>query len=313
LAIALVLGFVIRVPRVVLATGYVTTEEYAEVRTTVAGIVREIRAQSGDQVEHGALLAQLDDSEQRADVEEARSMLGKAEAELARGRAQIVQQKRELEDRIEIAVLREKNAQTKLGRAEELCSRGLAAAAAVEDIRLQHAMARAELEALRKRDLSLFDKELAVRQHEVDGRREHVARGLVLVRQREIRSPLAGEVVRHDFVAGELVQPDMTLYEIFGGKKRVLKLRIDERHATQVAPGHPYRARLTSYGGLQNLWFEGAVESLRGIIQLEGQKTYRTAYCRFDAMGYNVPPGATAEARITTGRIPLWIYLLGLY
>jgi hypothetical protein len=57
----------------------------------------------------------------------------------------------------------------------------------------------------------------------------------------------------------------------------------------------------------------GSVETLRNVIELDGQKAYRVAYCRFDPAGVSVPPGATAEARIDTGTVPLWGYLFGLY
>lgn len=312
-ALLAVLGTVIEVPRWVLATGYVTTEERAEVRPALAGVVAAIPVRSGDTVRTNDVLVQLDDSEQLVALEGARSQLRKAEAELARRENEIAQEKRRLEEGIALARLKLQHAESKRARTEELNRLGLAAGAAVEDFRLQEQMAKAELGSLENRDLAGFARELEALRHETDSRRDQVERADLLVRQRQIRAPIAGQVVRSEFVVGELVRPDMVLYEIFGGAASTLKLRIDERHATQVAPGQRYRARLQTYGGFRRPWFEGEVETLRNVIQVDGQKTYRTAYCRFDAKGEAVPPGASAEAEIDTGRIAFWLYLLGLY
>ena len=312
-AVVVAAGFIIPVPRIVQASGYVTTRDYAEVRPSVSGTVVAVLKRSGETVRKDDILVQLDDTEQAPALAEVRSQERKAESELSRRETEIVQQKKALEDQITIARLREQNAKTKLQRTEELHSRGLAAASAVEDFRLQQQVAAAELQSLVGRDLSVFEREVEVLRHEVDSRRESVTRAEAQLRQRQVRAPIAGQVLRYEFVVGELVRPETVLYEIFGGTEQILKLRIDERYATQVAPGQHYRARLTSYGGLQRLWFEEQVEELRNVIQAEGQKTYGTAYCRFDPKGHSVPPGTTAEARIDTGRIPLWVYLFGLY
>jgi multidrug resistance efflux pump len=313
--LAVVLGLfggVLRVERRVPAAGYVTAEDYAQVRPTIAGVVASILAPSGAHVAVGADLVQLDASEQQATLEGARSQLRKATADLSRREAEIAQQKKLLSDQIALARLRVKNAQIRLARAQELETRGLGAPTTVEDIGLQLEIARAELTSLETRDLTAYARELEVLRHEVESRSDSVARAEAQVRQRRIAAPIGGQVVRYDFVVGELVRPDTVLYEVFGGKTQILKLRIAERYATLVQPGQAYRARLTSYGGLRRTWFRGKVQFLRNVIQMDGQRSYRTVYCTFDAGAHDVPPGTTAEAKIAAGRVSLWAYLLGL-
>ena len=118
--------------------------------------------------------------------------------------------------------------------------------------------------------------------------------------------------MRYEFVIGELVRPENVLYEIFGGDRQVLKLRIPERYAALAAPGQPYKASLTPYGGLKPVWFTGHIEALRNVIQTEGQKTYRVAYGDFAGRGHTVQPGTSAEVRIYCGRVNLWQFLLDL-
>ena len=71
-------GWLVRVPRVVWANGNIISEEYAEVRPGLAGIVQSIHAHSGDQVRRGDLLVQLDNGEVLATLEEARRQMHKA-------------------------------------------------------------------------------------------------------------------------------------------------------------------------------------------------------------------------------------------
>ena len=307
------IGALIHVDRYFLADGYVTTEAYAEVRPSTVGIVASIEAQTASVVTQGQLMVQLDAGEEQAAVEEARSQVHKMEADRSRRQAEISEERRRLQESISMARLRLQNAASKLARAKELLERGLLAGSALEDSRLSQELAQAELDSLVKTDASVYEKELAALDQELSARQDAMARAQARLRMKQVRAPVGGQVLRSEFVVGELVRPDNVLFEVFGGERQVLKLRIPERHATRLAVGQRYSARLLSYGGLKAVWFTGHVSSLRNVIQSEGQRTYRAAYCDFDAGGRTVPPGTTAEARIYYGRSNLWMLLLDLY
>jgi len=305
-------GYFIRVPRVVWASGYIATESYAEIRPTVDGTIAEYRARSGDRIEQGDLLVRLDDTEARAALEEARSRLRQLEAEVERRKADAADRRRRMEHETAVARLRLRSIEARLERQRELQSRGLAAAATVEDLVLQRELATAELQALLDRDLTLPEREIEALRFEAAAAAESVARLEALWKRRWITAPISGVVVRYEFVVGDPVRPDTVLYEIFGGEPRLLKVRVDERHATRVAAGQRYEARLKPYGGWRDRRFEGRVEALKYVISTEGPRTYRTVYCTFDPGGLNVPAGTTAEVRIFVGRVRLWAWLLGL-
>ncbi len=59
LAVAITAGIMIKIDRYTVASGYVTTEHYAEVRSPVTGIVGKILVTSGAVVEAGQVLVQL--------------------------------------------------------------------------------------------------------------------------------------------------------------------------------------------------------------------------------------------------------------
>ena len=306
-------GMLVRVDRYVPAAGYVTAEVYAEVRPAVQGVVGDILARSGQSVAEGEVLVQLEDAEERAARDELGSRARKAEADLARRKAQIDEESAMRESRIEVAGLRLEHASNKLQLAREMGERGLASASAVRDAVLGEQLAQAELAALRTSDRSVPEKELAVLQQEIEATREAVARAEARLRARRIAAPVGGRVVRYSFVVGELVRPDTVLYEIFGGERQVLKLRVPERYAALVEPGQPYRARLTSSRRLRRTWSRGEVETLRDVIQSDNRQTYRLVVCSFPPPARPVPPGTTAEAQILVGRAPLWWSLFGIY
>ena len=305
-------GHFIRVPRVIRAAGYLTTEDYAEVRAPVDGVIAEIHVPAGDRVAAGALLIRLDDREQAALLEEARSRYRQLEADTARRTAEIADRRRARIHEVETSRLRLRSVESRLDRQRELRDRGLAAAAGVEELTLQRELAEAELRNLLDRDPSLFDREADALHHALEAARESVARAEAQWLRRRITAPIAGVVVRYGFAVGEPVRPDLVLYEIFGGAPRVLTVRVDERHALRVTPGQPYSARLTPHGGWGAVRFDGVVESLRDVIQTDGPRTYRTVYCAFDPGGTAVPAGTTADVRIHAGKIRLWTWLLGL-
>jgi len=306
-------GFIIRVNQHVIADGYVTAEQYAEIRPPVAGKVEKIFAQSGARVNSGDLLVKLDSSEEQAVLDEAGSRMQKAEDDLTHREAEIAEEKRRLLEDIAVANLRLSNVVNRLSRSRELYERKFVSAAALEEDFLKVQLARAELSSLTNRDLSVYEKQLAVLRQELEARQDSVQRAEVGIKTREIRSPIAGQVLRYDFVVGEQVRPEMVLFEVFGGDRLILKLRIPERHATRISVGNRYEAILNPYRRLTDITFTGAVERLRNVIQSEGQQNYRVAFCNFDPKDNKVPPGTTAEARIYYGKTCLWFFLLGMH
>ncbi len=334
LAAVIAAGIWIQVPRYTLAQGYVTTEEYAEVRPPVTGTVSKILVKTGAEVQAGQLLVQLNSEVEEASLAEAKAQHSKLAANLERRKAEmnidlerrqvdLNEQKRLHADQIRIAELQLQNAQTKLKLTQELVEKGLKAPTNLEDDRLKEELARVTLNALRQKDFSIYeellrrdrekyDREISAIENELSALADAVLRAEARLRTRQVRAPSAGTVVRYECVIGELLQPTNVIYEIFGGDQQILKLRVNERYSTKVAEGQRYRARLTSFKGLQRIHFYGTIEYLRSVIQYENNQSYRVAYCSFDPGKRTVPPGTTAEARLYYGKSCLWLYLFNI-
>ena len=334
LLVIILFGFSIRVPRYTLGKGYVTTIDYAEVRPPVTGIVSRILVGSGQKVKKGQVLVELKAEEEEAMLSETKARLSKLETEIERRKAEMAidlerrevelsEQKRAHTDKMRIAELQLKNADTRLKLTQELVEKGLKAATHLEDDMLRRQLAQLELQSLQNKDFKIYDellkkdrekysRELNALRNEKDAMEDAVKRVKARIETRKIRAPIDGLTVRYEFVVGELLEPSHVIYEIFGGDKLVLKLHVGEKHATRLAPGQEYRAYLSPYRGLERREFRGKVEALRDVIQSRGDSTYRTVYCSFDSQGLEIPPGTTAEARIYYGTTNFWLFLFNL-
>ncbi|MGI6099653.1 MAG: HlyD family efflux transporter periplasmic adaptor subunit [Lentisphaerae bacterium] len=300
-------GELIMVPRHVPASGYATTSSYAEVRAPVIGRVVDIEHKSGDVVAEGDVLLRLDDAAERAQVAEAESEVERCAAELAFREAELLEQHRERTNRIEVAAITLDYARKRLEVTMQLMEKGLASSRDVMEDTLKVRLAEAEFKRLGETDFHLAQRQLAVIGQTLRTRQKIVERARVALEARTITAPVAGRVLRHTFYVGEVVHPDMVLYEIFGGDEHVLRLRVPERYATRIAVGQPVRAQLrTSKSMLRRHWLYGEVGAIRDAIQAEGGQTYRVIYCPYDPGQVPVPPGASADAQILVGRSSIW-------
>lgn len=78
------------------ATGYVTAEREATVSAQIQGQLTHVYVQEGEHVGRGQVLARLDDSAQRAALDQADAQLAAARAQLRQYRVQLAQARRDL-------------------------------------------------------------------------------------------------------------------------------------------------------------------------------------------------------------------------
>ena len=78
------------------ATGYVTAEREATVSAQIQGQLTHVYIQEGEHVHRGQVLARLDDSSQRAALDQAQAQSAAARAQLRQYRVQLTQSRRDL-------------------------------------------------------------------------------------------------------------------------------------------------------------------------------------------------------------------------
>ncbi|MCE2426137.1 MAG: efflux RND transporter periplasmic adaptor subunit [Pseudomonadales bacterium] len=204
------------------ATGYVVARRQATVSSKTTGKVEEVLIEEGMTVEAGQLLATLDDSLPRAQLELEESRLAAADTALDEIKASIQQAELDLE------------------RTRDLAERELASRADLDRNRIT-------LKGLTAR-LAYAERQLEVARRGVDLQR-------LLLDDMEIRAPFGGVVIAKAAQPGEMISP----ISAGGGFTRTgictivdmdsleIEVDVNEAFINRVRPGQPVTARLNAY------------------------------------------------------------------
>lgn len=208
------------------ATGYVVARRQATVSSKTTGKVVEVLVEEGMYVEEGQLLAQLDDSITRAQLELSESQLRASRAGLDEMMVQLKQARLDLE------------------RTSGLAERKLASQADLDRDTLT-------VEGLTAR-LARVEQELNVAERHADVQRQMLA-------DMEIRAPFAGVVVAKAAQPGEMISP----VSAGGGFTRTgictivdmdsleVEVDVNEAYINRVFPGQPATVALNAYPDVQ--------------------------------------------------------------
>ena len=209
LIVIISLGFLIRVPYKAVATGYITTAEYADVRASTSGRVAEILVSSGDTVKKGDPMVKLESDAEQAAVDEASKLVSKAEAELTLRKATATENKRAHADAIKLAELELKYANEQLALTKSLYEKGLASGRRLSEDTFAVEKCEEFLRVTKAKDLTLEDKQIAVLEQELESQREALTRAQAELKKRTISTPIDGTVTRYSFYVGEMLRTDI--------------------------------------------------------------------------------------------------------
>lgn len=204
------------------ATGYVTARRQATVSSKITGKVKEIFIEEGLRVEKGQLLATLDDSTQRANLNLANAQLEAAKARLN-----------------EVDILRQE-AKLRFDRTVELEQKNLASTADLDRDRLGLAALAARLGGFEK-DIIVAQSVVAVHQQLLD--------------DMQIRAPFAGVVIAKSAQPGEMISPISAgggftrtgICTIVDMESLEIEVDVNEAYINRVKSAQPVSAMLNSY------------------------------------------------------------------
>ena len=204
------------------ATGYVVARRQATVSSKATGKVVEVLIEEGVEVERGQLLARLDDSIPRAQLELAQSQLEAARRFL-----------RELDVQL-------RQARLNLERSEELAERQLASQADLDRNRLSVEGLLARLESGRQ-DIVVAERNAAVQRR--------------IVEDMQIRAPFAGIVVAKAAQPGEMISPVSAgggftrtgICTIVDMNSLEVEVDVNEAYINRVYGGQPVRVALNAW------------------------------------------------------------------
>ncbi len=277
--------------RAVYGSGVVKAQRQILLRSSVSGYVVEIRADRGDRVKKGQLLALIDSG----GLKEKISALDE-KIKFLRERIKPGSEFREsLERTVEVKRENLEKAERKYKRRRELYSKGVIPREALETAELLYRTAR---EDLRIAELKLRDtlKELRSELDSLSREREALRKELEKYR---VKSPIDGVVLRRFVEKGDYVNPmsrQNALFSIGTLKKKVV-LYVDEELAPLIKKGQKVYITTDAVPGKV---FEGKVTGL----DLESEPARRVVEVEVSVeLPKNIPVNSVVEGNIVVSRL----------
>ena len=204
------------------ATGYVTAERETTVSSQIAGQLSRVYFEEGEHVHRGQLLARLDDSAQRAALDQVNAQLAASQAQLRQYQVQLAQARRDF------------------ARDQALIG--------------QHLVSEQEFETARTQAATLAAQVLT-QQRAVTVARAGVHAAQVQLDYTNVEAPFTGVVIAKAAQVGEMISP------IFGGgsfeaagiativdmSSLEVDVDVNEAYIHRVDPGQPATAVLDAY------------------------------------------------------------------
>ncbi|RBP18400.1 HlyD family secretion protein [Roseiarcus fermentans] len=312
--------------RTVTATGSVASTINVEVGAQLSGQIVKLAADFNDPVRKGQVLAEIEDSSFRAQVEQARAAfegagadVRVAEAKLARAmadEAQIVTQRSVLSARLDAARGAATIARREAERKSALLAKSVIAASDADD-----AASRAGMAAANEREAEANLAALAAQSQgakadiarasaEADSARAAVRRAAaqlenasIDLQHTRIRSPIDGVVIGRGVEEGQTLASTLetrTLFVIAGDLRRMeIRARVDESDIAQVRIGEPVTFTVDAYPERR---FAATVSQIRkDPMVIQNVVTYIVVLAAAND-DYALLPGMTVVAKIETER-----------
>jgi HlyD family secretion protein len=253
------------------ANGRVEARSTVNVGAEISGRIAEVLVEHDQRVDRGQVLATFDTESLDAQLEQAEANVRVARANLKKAKV----------DRAHAESTRE--------RSESLHARGFEPRANVDEARTGAKRAEVALEAA-SAQLGL--------------QRATRALALATLKDAEIRSPIAGVVIRVDVDAGQTVAASLQSPTLFVIAEDLTKMRvtasIDEADIGEIAVGQRASFTVDAYAGRE---FPARVTEVRSAAQVVQNVVTYEAMLEVENADLALKPGMTASVRIETGRV----------
>lgn len=249
--------------------------EETQVSSEVAGRVSAVLVKEGDQVAAGAVLVQLEDASERANV-----AVAEAQLEAARvTRDKVKRGSRDEDVRRAIAQAREAEARASLSRGifDRTKRLGDGGSATEDEVDRARRASEADAFAAKAADANKAAivngsraEDIAEAEAQVRIAEARLAEATARLEQRSVRAPIAGEALQVKVRAGEYLQPGTAPVVLGDTRKLMVRIDVDERDYARVAVGAPVKVSARAFGATM---FAGTVHSLGRRM---GRKNLRT-------------------------------------
>ena len=272
-----------------------------EAHAPLATTVKRLLVHEGDRVRPGQLLLQLDDAEVRSLAARALARLRAAEAalkavqaggtheEVLTTRSELVKARTELDA-----------ARRNLEATRRLQQGGAASAAEVQEAENRLKRAQAEVNLLEQKQTARYSApEVArVRAEQAEAQTAYAA-AQDLLRQTNIRSPLAGTVYYLPVRQGAYVNPGDLLVQVADLSKMQVRAFVDEPEIGRLQQGQ--RVTIT-WDALPGRTWEGTLTRVPTTVTTRGPRTVGEITCHIENPDGKVLPNVNVNVLVTTAQ-----------
>lgn len=246
----------------VVVNGRVLAQWKSEVGSKIAGTVQQVFVREGDRVRAGQPLVKLVDTEERAQLNQAKQALLEAEARL---QTMSLSTSRRNSEAVEQARLRAVEAEREAQRLEKL--EGIVPAADLESARRKAGIARSEVESAMAAERSTGKRgsETAGAAASVEAARAALAASEARLAQTTIAAPADGVILTRSVEAGAGVSPGKTLLLMTLDSEVLLLAQPDEKNLSAFSVGQRARASADAY---PTQHFEAVVDYIAPNVDL---------------------------------------------
>jgi HlyD family secretion protein len=264
----------------VFGLGTVEARVVTRIGFKVAGTLTGLRADHGDRVATGQLLAQIDPSEQKARVAKARAQVLSAEAAVKVAEAAARKATALMTQRMKVNQ-----------RRQALLARQSVSVEAAEDAEHNESVARA--------DLLVTESEIESAKAKLDDARAQHEFETVVLNQHDLRAPFAGLITTRAKELGAVIGAGETLFTLVAPETMWMLAYVDEARAGDIEEGQPVEIKLRS---LPRQTFGGRVSRIG--IESDRVNEERRIYVSCQNCPEAFYLGEQAEVFITTTVLP---------
>lgn len=278
------------VQRAVETSGSLQAWEEVLVKSEQPGTIARLRADLGDRVQAGAVLADYDRKEFELAVDQAQAAVAAAAAQLSRQRDTLAT----LEAEVARAESQFVWAKSELDRSQRLQQQQLIAARDVDNARNSSNVAASQLAAAK---VSLAQHPDQVLSAEAELKRAQASLGIFEKRLRDttVRASITGLVARRHMSAGEYIRENTPLFTLVVANPLKYVGSVPERHAPSLKINQPLRLSVEAHSGRE---FAGTV--LRVAPGVDVQTRTLTLEARVPNDDGALRPGFFAKGSILT-------------
>ena len=298
--------------RWVYATGYVMTDQEAEIRPSVQGAVAAKLVGSGDIVEKDQPIISLNDQVEAAAWQQADADLQAKQAQLKQLRSA---QSLEKAQRKEQAYQAKQSLALAEGNMERITqankSGGVFSHREIEDAQLKVELARSRLRELELTRDPVMVNQIEVLTEQIGSARKNVVLRKAELDMRQIKSPMRGTIQLNRIEPGEVVSPEDVLGQVFNRDRWIIKLKISERWISYVEADQDVQVSLAAFPSFRFGYLPARVARVQRVVtpQRTGDGIFYVEAAVEDADLFDLQPGMIATADINAGTTN-WLYRL---